>query len=340
MNLYKDIYQLISENDCVIIPGFGGFVANYFDAKADLRTQEFCPPMRKIAFNQNLQNNDGLLNNYICTNYNLNWEDARNYVSKFVREIDEKLDNKQILVFDKLGSFAKISDAIVFTPNQNLRFFDDSYGLISFNFPLLKNEKGFVELQKNPVLSKTKQAKYNQTKKNRKPIMYLVSAAAVVGGFIFFSLQFGLFENKNNGSTEYATISPVNISSNDKKDVDNAAAKKENTSNNIAENVEKIESVDVNIVEKTTVTNVDLMESGSAQTHNSFVIAGSFSNIENAQNLQFALNAQGFNAEILPNSNGMHRVSVKSFIESNQAIEELQNLRTQTGNQSLWVLNL
>ena len=51
MNLYNSVYQLLKENDCVIIPDFGGFVANYFEAKVDLPTQEFYPPGKRIACN-------------------------------------------------------------------------------------------------------------------------------------------------------------------------------------------------------------------------------------------------------------------------------------------------
>ena len=71
MNLYNTIYQLVCDNDCVIIHGFGGFVTNRFPADVDFSKQEFYPPSRKVAFNENLSLSDGLLLNYISQTENV-----------------------------------------------------------------------------------------------------------------------------------------------------------------------------------------------------------------------------------------------------------------------------
>jgi len=57
------IKELLLLNDCVIIPQFGGFVANY--KPATIENNKFFPPTKEVAFNNKLTSNDGLLINYI-----------------------------------------------------------------------------------------------------------------------------------------------------------------------------------------------------------------------------------------------------------------------------------
>ena len=55
------IAELLEEHDCVIVPDFGGFVANYAPANVNSINHRFDPPYRKISFNKLLVHNDGLL---------------------------------------------------------------------------------------------------------------------------------------------------------------------------------------------------------------------------------------------------------------------------------------
>ena len=67
MSLKLDLHirNLLHEHDCVILPSFGGFVANYHSAKIDPIINLIHPPKKHIVFNKNLQNNDGLLVNEV-----------------------------------------------------------------------------------------------------------------------------------------------------------------------------------------------------------------------------------------------------------------------------------
>jgi hypothetical protein len=340
MNLYNDVYQLLSENDCVIIPDFGGFVANYYEARVDLRNQEFCPPSRKVAFNESLKNNDGLLANHICQNSNVNWTTANEYVARFVTEINNSLKNDQTLIFENLGKFTRQSGNLVFVPFEGLNLLESSYGLGSFHFPMLKPANAFIEIQKPQTLSKTKSAKANKSVKSRKSLIYAISAAAVITGLVVVSVQFGWFDSKSNNNNNYANINPVETLTNTEKETVkpekpvNPATEDVNNSGKTSES-EKVETVPAGEVK--TVAEPVVKNDLAAK---SFVIAGSFSNIENADNLKESLVAMGLPSQVLPVNNGMYRVAVKSYSDSGQATSELNSLREQTGNSSLWVLNL
>ena len=78
MNITLYINKLLNLHDCVILPGFGGFVTNYVNAKVSEKNI-FSPPRKIVAFNRNLKNDDGLLINYIINKEGLkNFEEKNN----------------------------------------------------------------------------------------------------------------------------------------------------------------------------------------------------------------------------------------------------------------------
>ncbi len=58
IELERHIEILLLSNDCVIVPGFGGFMAHHVDARYDGRDNMFLPPLRTIGFNPQLTMND------------------------------------------------------------------------------------------------------------------------------------------------------------------------------------------------------------------------------------------------------------------------------------------
>ena len=60
------ICELLYDHDCVIIPGLGGFIANFEPARIIRKQHTIMPPSKKIAFNGKLKNNDGLLADFGC----------------------------------------------------------------------------------------------------------------------------------------------------------------------------------------------------------------------------------------------------------------------------------
>ena len=61
MHLADHIRPLLRDHDCVIIPDFGGLVADAVPARVQPNRHALRPPARLLAFNQALTRNDGLL---------------------------------------------------------------------------------------------------------------------------------------------------------------------------------------------------------------------------------------------------------------------------------------
>lgn len=91
IELAKHIEVLLLENDCVIVPGLGGFIAHRRQASFSEHTGEFQPPLRTIGFNPQLVMNDGLLVQSYMQAYNTDFPDATRRIEKIVTEMKDQL---------------------------------------------------------------------------------------------------------------------------------------------------------------------------------------------------------------------------------------------------------
>ena len=87
IELAQHIEVLLLENDCVIVPGLGGFVAHYTPAMRVAEENVFLPPTRIIGFNPQLKMNDGLLVQSYMAVYDTDFSDATRIVEKEVAHI-------------------------------------------------------------------------------------------------------------------------------------------------------------------------------------------------------------------------------------------------------------
>jgi hypothetical protein len=60
-SITRHIEYLVSRHDCVVVPGWGAFIAQYEPARIDAESGLIVPPSRAISFNQSVMHNDGLL---------------------------------------------------------------------------------------------------------------------------------------------------------------------------------------------------------------------------------------------------------------------------------------
>ncbi|MBR5435590.1 MAG: hypothetical protein IK120_01870 [Muribaculaceae bacterium] len=98
------IEYLIARHDCVVIPSFGGFVANYESARIDESTDKLFPPTRIVSFNRNLTHNDGLLAHSIARKDAINYDAAVDIVAAGVRGLNFHLKNDHEVSIGKLGT--------------------------------------------------------------------------------------------------------------------------------------------------------------------------------------------------------------------------------------------
>ena len=81
------IKDLLFRVDCVVIPEFGGFIMQYESSYIHPVKNIFQPPKKKIAFNESLKSNDGLLIHEIQVGEAISKEEANGLVADFVENI-------------------------------------------------------------------------------------------------------------------------------------------------------------------------------------------------------------------------------------------------------------
>ena len=354
MDLYSTIYQLVCDNDCVIIPGFGGFVTNRFSADVDFSKQEFYPPCRKVAFNENLSLSDGILLNHISQTENVSWAEAEMLVKSFVNELNEKLSDGKTLTFEGLGEFSRRTGTLVFVPDAN-NLLDEAFGLTTFNFPMLPSES---KPRIDSALIKGKKDKKHH--KIGKAIAWSLSSAAVIGGLICMSLYMGWFDRLfDNGDDENTMLAGFGVGGNTEQVTENIvetkvdetvadyAVEQEAVAENQTEEEVVVDEITVT-TEEATLTETKVEESAvepqavaevnpEIKVH---IIAGCFANYDNAQNVYNDLVSKGLSPQILPLNKGLYKVSVKGFANIADACTELQGLKEQSGNDQLWVMKM
>jgi len=283
------IRELLFGHDCVIVPGFGGFLGNYTPARIDKTTGTFYPPVKQISFNRNLNHNDGLLVGRISAESGIGYGDARNLVDEFVTGVRNKLEKGEKVLFDNIGSFVNNHEGnIQFEPDRAVNYHLDSYGLEPFQFLPLEGydvrNRISRHVQKDPV--------------RLAPVRKILWRAAVIipllGLLVAVSLKTDLFKAK----VEATTMNPLVTAEfeNNKKAVD------ESINNEMPKVEESTEPVSAESVPAET----KIQAAPESDTY--FLITGSFKSRENADLQVSMLKEEGFSPEIVTGGNGFYRV--------------------------------
>ena len=91
MNKYVEhIEELLYLHDCVIVPGFGGFICDYTSANINEKTGTIVPPSKKVVFNKHLKQNDGLLIDWIARKEQIDYEKAQRRLAQGTLEPETK----------------------------------------------------------------------------------------------------------------------------------------------------------------------------------------------------------------------------------------------------------
>ena len=141
MEIQTYIAELLSEHDCVIIPGLGGFVGSYLPAQIHTVYHTFQPPSKKILFNINLRQNDGLLANHIAQAMKISFKDANELIHRFSEDTIKALKTRKYLILQNIGKLYMGKEGnIQFDQDLRSNLLPESYGLQPFfSSPILRD---------------------------------------------------------------------------------------------------------------------------------------------------------------------------------------------------------
>ncbi|MDO5419718.1 MAG: SPOR domain-containing protein [Bacteroides sp.] len=209
IELAQHIEVLLLENDCVIVPGLGGFVAHYTPAMRVAEENVFLPPTRIIGFNPQLKMNDGLLVQSYMAVYDTDFSDATRIVEKEVAYIFTTLHEEGRVDLPNIGELRySIHGTYDFAPYDHKITTPYLYGLDSFEMQeLAELKKPYMEKTIRysvPVVPEDKKRKF-EFKFNRSYLSNAVAMIAVVALFFFLSTP---IENTEVVEGNYAQLLP------------------------------------------------------------------------------------------------------------------------------------
>ena len=142
MNKYVEhIEELLYLHDCVIVPGFGGFICDYTSASINEKTGTIVPPSKKVMFNKHLKQNDGLLIDWIARKEQIDYEKAQRRLALFCEEIKVRLNQKQKVDFGTIGTFSVDRRFNVLFESKNHNFLPDVIGMESLPLVTINGKK-------------------------------------------------------------------------------------------------------------------------------------------------------------------------------------------------------
>lgn len=124
VELAKHIEILLLNNDCVIVPGFGGFMAHHVDSVYDEEERLFLPPSRTLGFNPKLHINDSLLALSYVEAYDISFPDAIKRIEAEVSEMRQLINNQGFFELPDIG-------VILTNDEGNLEFEPCSAGILT-----------------------------------------------------------------------------------------------------------------------------------------------------------------------------------------------------------------
>lgn len=145
ISMIEHIEYLMLSNDCVVVPGFGAFIAQYTSSNNCAQNSTFTSPKRSISFNASINHNDGLLANSIAKKASIPYAEALKQIEKSTTICRQALSDGSEVPFGRLGFFISNAEGhIEFIPLHHELANDDFFGLQSFSFPTLAERNAQV----------------------------------------------------------------------------------------------------------------------------------------------------------------------------------------------------
>lgn len=333
----KHISELLYDYDCVIVPNFGGFVSNYAPAKIHPVQHTFSPPFKRIVFNKNLKNNDGLLANHIAANCDTGFPEALKHIDHFVSGINAQLkEGKKVLIEDVGTLYWDVERNIQFEPSTK-NYLLEAFGLDQFQSPAIKRDTLGKRIEKQ-LIDREPSALPKKKNALRKYVTVAI-AVPLIAALIWIPYKTDLLKNTDHANlnpfhsketakpdfkkkpTETIVI-PVDKDSTLTKPVDAGATKQPVTASLIK-----------TIPADTTAVVIEKDKSIDFKFH---VVAGCFQIEQNAVKYIATLQGQNIRASIIgQNEKGLYVVSCGDYATRKEASIQLSKLRDQ--QQSVWL---
>ena len=360
IEIERHIEILLLDNDCVIVPGLGGFTAHHVEARFDESDDVFLPPLRTLGFNQQLKINDSLLVQSYIEAYDISYPEALRRIEGEVEELRQRLANDGYYEMTDIGVLEMNEGGnIIFTPCEAGILTPELYGLSSFEMqPLMAEESttsaSSTQVQKPNVeptpitttvfdqVGQKEETSANDAGQDtdtdedaEKTICIKVSwlrnagiaaAAALLLFFVIFPMSHSGLKNVNigdfNGTSFFSKLMPKDSQMNNINISEIKASAKDSSRQSVKDSVkDSIKGIEPKVKSDTFC-----------------IVLASCIPQKNAERYVEQLHKKGFDKAYAMVNNKMVRVIYGNYTSETDAYNDLQKIRSKDEFEQAWIL--
>lgn len=353
--LGKYIRQILSRKEEVILPGFGSLkVVEGQGKKGDDGMID--PPGSVVKFNPEHPKGDGKLAEEYASGESLDFEEARQQVLELVDAIKFKLDKGENYSVDQVGEFSRDNDnKIHFVKDANWVIDPELFGLSSLDLLEIEDEADEEEEVKSDgtVFNKEGRDLENQVIDNKSDIekkpwerrdkgegkkkwrlIWIVAAVLVVVLAVILLIPTG-----EDGSVIFRKDGIVMKNNKVQEDsLENKSSIQQTVTNELREDSLKNKSISDEETTGMSGSDDGIVTNTDPEENHFFIIAGSFKNIQNANDLMETLKGLGYPSEVILTENRLYRVSVKGFPTKDEGEKMLPKIQQEPGLSGAWLM--
>lgn len=328
----------------MIIPGFGGLVAEYASAEIHPVQHIFLPPHKTLAFNRNLNSNDGLLIADLARSENISYEESTLRIQQYVRQIENALKTKGAFLLPGIGKFYfDVEKNLQFKEEEHQNFLLPAFGLDQFiAHPVMRREEVIAALENAVSVPKKKRM--------LRSVSYgIILAVLVLAAQIFtVNTDFSSFHFQQTGLYRFFnSVFTENNRSGISSEQHNMQADSfinifiiQHNAPDTSDATDIVNNTTPEVFNQSTVTvnaglTAGLMSSGVTDGQY-YVIFGCFKGEKNSQVLIEQLRTKGVTARIVINDN-FRRVGIGGFHTKEEAVQQM-HFYHQQGLTDAWIM--
>ena len=191
-NLARHIELLLRDNDCVILPDLGGFIA--CDTPAYYVSEEgtYYPPSRSVSFNAAIKMNDGLLAQSYMKSYQVDYARANYMIEVATEELLDTLDEEGMVTLSGIGTLRQdVYQTLHFTPEESGIDAPVHFGLGSLLIRTIDQLTHPTEEIRKPKVRAKRAKRAIHLRIEKETLRHMVSTAAVFLLLLMMALPTG-----------------------------------------------------------------------------------------------------------------------------------------------------
>ena len=181
-SIIEHIEYLMASHDCVVVPGWGAFIANYAASRYDAGRQLMLRPQRTVSFNASVTHNDGLLAQSLMRREGMTFDEAMRFIADSVTTFSQQLKGDGEVSVGRLGYFSRRQGRYnEFVPFVNANASDRYFGLADLDVKTVEALEQERALQEQEAAAVAAIAGERRNLFSRRATRIAASVAVLVG---------------------------------------------------------------------------------------------------------------------------------------------------------------